>query len=74
MSAELPAQLFSRGKTRILKDNPDVCAGVMRRDGRILLILVNLTGRSQSCSVESRAGRMERRLEAYQSVVEEIRQ
>ena len=74
MSPELPAQLLSRQETRILKDNPDVCAGVMRRDGRVLLILVNLTDRSQSCSVQSQAGRMERRLEAYQTVVEEIRQ
>ena len=74
MSPELPARLRSRGESRILKDNPDVCAGVMRRNGRVLLTLVNLTDRSQPCCVESQAGRLERRLEAYQTVVEEIRQ
>ena len=72
MSAELPARLRERGQSRILKDNPDVCAGVMRRRNRVLLILVNVTDRPQRCCVASHAGRLDRRLEAYQTVVEDV--
>jgi hypothetical protein len=70
--ADLPKRLHARGLTRILKDNPEVCAGVMRQGDRSVLTLVNLTDRPQTCAVQSRAGGIEKRLDGYQSIVEWI--
>jgi hypothetical protein len=73
MAPDLPAKLFARGLTRIIKDNPDICAGVMNRAGHTLVTLVNLTDRKQACRIQWKTGKVEKQLGAYQFVVEELR-
>jgi hypothetical protein len=70
MTPELPGQLFEQGRTRILKDNPEVCAGVLQDGTRTLVTLVNLTDREQTCRIRTR--RMERTalIGAYQCTLE----
>lgn len=67
MAADLPRRLFEQGRTRILKDNPEVCAGVMRLGTQTLVALVNLTDREQLCRLKSQAGTAEHRLAPYQT-------
>ena len=69
---ELPAGLFARGQTRILKDNRHVAAGVMTRGGKTVLTLVNLMNEEQTTHVRTATGEHAFTLPPYEWRVETV--
>ena len=63
-----PRRLFHAGRSRIFKDNPNICSGVMHRDGHLLVTLVNLTPTLQTCHLQSHQHQSPHSLAPYQTL------